>query len=203
MHQPRTRTRFEEVPIAAGSSGAPQASQQASVELPDEVPSAAAGDKTDLAQMLRDMEMELARDVDKVTTERSAFEQADKEAREEKLAADSTADTAAKIEAAAQEARKPHRPHTPNTTNATPRAPHTHLNFLPAPTSVLRPLCPAPILQPPPPTPHTTPVLQMRVMTEQSKAMKGPDRLGKIRFATAAPAQTPPHRLPQTPLARA
>jgi hypothetical protein len=60
----------------------------------------------DLAQILREMEDELARDVDKVTAERSTFEQAEKEEQEAQLAAELSADTAAKIEAAAMEVRK-------------------------------------------------------------------------------------------------
>lgn len=60
----------------------------------------------DLAQILREMEDELARDVNRVTAERSTFERAEKEEQKAQLAAELSADTTAKIGAAAMEMRK-------------------------------------------------------------------------------------------------
>ena len=60
----------------------------------------------DLAQILREMEDELARDVSKVTAERSSFEEAEKLREEAQRAAKMSADTAAKIEAAASKCKK-------------------------------------------------------------------------------------------------
>jgi len=83
-------------------------SRRASKELPDKTPAAVTEEtkEPDLAQILREMEKELASDVDKVTTERFTFEQAEIEAQDAKLAADAAADTAAKIEAAAAQMRR-------------------------------------------------------------------------------------------------
>ena len=73
--------------------------------MPREVSFTADAEKKepDLAQILAEMEADLARDVGIVTAERSAFEEAEKVAQEAKLAADSSADSIAKIEAAAME----------------------------------------------------------------------------------------------------
>ena len=60
----------------------------------------------DLAQILREMEDELARDVSKVTAERSSFEEAEKQREEAQRAAELSADTAAKIGAAASKCKK-------------------------------------------------------------------------------------------------
>ena len=60
----------------------------------------------DLAQILREMEDEVARDVSKVTAERSSFEQAEKLRQEAQRAAELSADRVAKIEAAASKCKK-------------------------------------------------------------------------------------------------
>lgn len=94
------RTRSKEMPISSGAS-----TKRLSKEISFSPAAETEKKEPDLAQILREMEDELARDVDKVTAERSTFEQAEKEEQEAQLAAETSADTAAKIEAAAMEMR--------------------------------------------------------------------------------------------------
>ena len=100
MHQrgARTvaRTRSKEMLIPA--AGAPTMKREAEKGAEKKEP--------DLAQILREMEDELARDVSKVTAERSTFEEAEKQREEAQRAAKLSADTAAKIGAAASKCKK-------------------------------------------------------------------------------------------------
>ena len=96
MHQPRARTvartRSTEMLVQAGASTMKK--KEAERKEPD------------LAQILREMEDEVARDVSKVTAERSSFEQAEKLRQEAQRAAELSADRVAKIEAAASKCKK-------------------------------------------------------------------------------------------------
>ena len=86
------------MPIHAGASTETR-SRQGSREISFSPAAEFKKKEPDLAQILREMEDELARDVNRVTAERSTFERAE-------LAAELSADTTAKIEAAAMEMRE-------------------------------------------------------------------------------------------------
>ena len=93
------------MPIHAGASTKTR-SRQGSREISFSPAAEFKKKEPDLAQILREMEDELARDVNRVTAERSTFERAEKDEQKTQLAAELSADTTAKIEAAAMEMRE-------------------------------------------------------------------------------------------------